>query len=339
MLSVGIPKEIKAFENRISLIPDDVKNIIDYGIQVYFQKGAGINSGFKDYEYVEAGAIMVETIEEIYKVAKLIVKVKEPQEIEYSLINNTHTVFTFFHFASNKNLRNSMNKSGAKCYPYEIINIKKENGEIYYPILSNMSVIAGEQAFAEADLFIKYNMESFSHDIPITIIGVGNVGLSAMKLAISKGYTNINLIDNNYEKIEIIKSDYDNIVNISIFSMNNDNLHFLMRKSIITIGSIYTTGKEAERLLSNSILESMPKGAIIMDVAIDQGGITEQSKPTTSEEPIIKYKDINIYCVPNIPSSAPRKASIFLSNSILQYVKAIAMSKEYIYPELILEKL
>ena len=280
---------------------------------------------------------MVETLEEIYKVAKLIVKVKEPQEIEYPLINNTHTVFTFFHFASNQNLRDSMNKSGAKCYPYEIINIKKDNGDIYYPILSNMSVIAGEQALIEADLFIKYNMDSFSYDIPITIIGVGNVGISAMKLAISKGYNNINLIDNNYEKIAMIKSDYDNIANISIYSMNNDNLLFLMQKSIITIGSIYNTGKEAERLLTNSILDSMPNGAIIMDVAIDQGGITEQSRPTTREDPIIQYKHVNIYCVPNIPSSAPHKASILLSNSIVNYVKAIASSKHDTYPELLSE--
>lgn len=335
MLSIGIPKEIKACENRVSLVPNDVKTIIDYGIQVYFQKDAGINSGYKDYEYVEVGAIMVETLEEIYRSAKLIVKVKEPQELEYPLINNTHTVFTFFHFASNEKLRDNMNKSGAKCYPYEIINIKKDNGDIYYPILSNMSVIAGEQALIEADLFIKYNMDSFSHDIPVTIIGVGNVGISAMKLAISKGYKNINLIDNNYEKIAMIKSDYDNIANISIYSMNNDNLQFLMRKSIITIGSIYNTGREAERLLSNSILDSMPDGAIIMDVAIDQGGITEQSKPTTKDDPIIKYKNINIYCVPNIPSSAPRKASILLSNSIVNYVKAIASSKQDRYPELL----
>ena len=335
MLSVGIPKEIKAFEYRVSLIPYDVKNIVDYGIQVYFQKGAGINSGYKDYEYVEAGGIMLDTLEEVYKTATLIVKVKEPQDTEYPLINNKHTIFTFFHFASNKTLLDNMISSGAKCYPYEIINIKKDNGDIYYPILSNMSVIAGEQAFIEADLFISYNLDNFSHDIHITIIGVGNVGISAMKLAISKGYRNINLIDNNYEKLSIIKSDYDKVANISIYSMNNDNLNFLMRKSIITIGSIYTTGKETERLLTNRILESMPAGAIIMDVAIDQGGITEQSRATTRENPIIKYKNVNIYCVPNIPSSAPRKASVLLSNSIVDYVKALAVSKTYIYPELL----
>jgi len=339
MLSVGIPKEIKVCENRVSLIPEDIKKIVDSGILVYFQKGMGVNSGYNDYEYIEVGAIMVDTIEDIYKFSKLIVKVKEPQESEYKLINNTHTIFTFFHFASDQLLVDNMKSSGASCYPYEIIKIKKEGGEIYYPILSNMSVIAGEQAFNVADLFIKSNYPNHSLDIDITIIGAGNVGISAMKIAISLGYKNINLIDNNYQKLLNIKLEYDNLANISIYNMDGDNLKFLMKKSIITIGSIYNTGMKADRLLTNEILDSMPNGAIIMDVAIDQGGITEQSKITSIDEPIIKYKGINIYCVPNIPSTAPRKASILLSNSIVDYVKALSTNNQHLYPELLKENL
>jgi alanine dehydrogenase len=339
MLSVGIPKEIKVCENRVSLIPEDIKKIVDSGILVYFQKGMGVNSGYNDYEYIEVGAIMVDTIEDIYKFSKLIVKVKEPQESEYKLINNTHTIFTFFHFASDQLLVDNMKSSGASCYPYEIIKIKKEGGEIYYPILSNMSVIAGEQSFNVADLFIKSNYPNHSLDIDITIIGAGNVGISAMKIAISLGYKNINLIDNNYQKLLNIKLEYDNLANISIYNMDRDNLKFLMKKSIITIGSIYNTGMKADRLLTNEILDSMPKGAIIMDVAIDQGGITEQSKITSIDEPIIKYKGINIYCVPNIPSTAPRKASILLSNSIVDYVKALSTNNQHLYPELLKENL
>jgi alanine dehydrogenase len=339
MLSVGIPKEIKVCENRVSLIPEDIKKIVDSGILVYFQKGTGVNSGYNDYEYIEVGAIMVDTIEDIYKFSKLIVKVKEPQESEYKLINNTHTIFTFFHFASDQLLVDNMKSSGASCYPYEIIKIKKEGGEIYYPILSNMSVIAGEQSFNVADLFIKSNYPNHSLDIDITIIGAGNVGISAMKIAISLGYKNINLIDNNYQKLLNIKLEYDNLANISIYNMDSDNLKFLMKKSIITIGSIYNTGMKADRLLTNEILDSMPDGAIIMDVAIDQGGITEQSKITSIDEPIIKYKGINIYCVPNIPSTAPRKASILLSNSIVDYVKALSTNNQHLYPELLKENI
>jgi alanine dehydrogenase len=169
MLSVGIPKEIKVCENRVSLIPEDIKKIVDSGILVYFQKGMGVNSGYNDYEYIEVGAIMVDTIEDIYKFSKLIVKVKEPQESEYKLINNTHTIFTFFHFASDQLLVDNMKSSGASCYPYEIIKIKKEGGEIYYPILSNMSVIAGEQAFNVADLFIKSKSSPSGPSFPLVI--------------------------------------------------------------------------------------------------------------------------------------------------------------------------
>jgi len=202
-----------------------------------------------------------------------------------------------------------------------------------------MSVIAGEQSFNVADLFIKSNYPNHSLDIDITIIGAGNVGISAMKIAISLGYKNINLIDNNYQKLLNIKLEYDNLANISIYNMDSDNLKFLMKKSIITIGSIYNTGMKADRLLTNEILDSMPDGAIIMDVAIDQGGITEQSKITSIDEPIIKYKGINIYCVPNIPSTAPRKASILLSNSIVDYVKALSTNNQHLYPELLKENI
>lgn len=334
MLFVGIPLEIKSCENRVSLIPSDVKKIVDSGTIVYYQKGAGYNSGYNDFSYIEVGALMVNTIEELYKLANFIVKVKEPQELEYKLINSSHTIFTFFHFASNKSLLDNMIASFATCYPYEIINIKKECGEVYYPILSNMSIIAGEQAFVEADLFVKYNITDHTYDIPITIIGVGNVGFSALKLAIGFGYKNINLIDNNYDKLLNIKEQYEKTINISVYSMNKDNLQLLMQKSVITIGSVYNIGMKADILLTNEILQSMPENAIIMDVAIDQGGITEQSRITTIDNPIIKYNNVNIYCVPNIPSTVPRKASKLLSNSIVDYVMAIATNKQYIYPEL-----
>ena len=338
MLSVGIPVELKANENRVSLIPYDVKSIVYEGIQVYFQKGAGIKAGFKDYEYIEVGGIMLNTIDELYYKANLIVKVKEPQESEYRLINGKHTIFTFFHFASNKSLRERMIESKASCYAYETVVIKNADGKINYPILSNMSSIAGEQAFIEAESFIKQKFPYHYYHIPITIIGVGNVGLASMKCAINMGYKNIYLIDKDEEKIKNIKSEVDNCVDtkdiINIYNMNDDNLKLLMKKSIITIGSIYNTGSETNKLLTNDILDTMPTNSIIMDVAIDQGGITEQSMPTNKEKPLIIYKNVSIYCVPNIPSCVPLKASRLLSNSIKDYVIAIAKHREYKYPEL-----
>ena len=210
MLSVGIPKELKINETRVSLIPEDVKTIVDEGIIVYFQKDAGVNAGFKDHEYIESGAIMINTIEELYNVANLIVKVKEPQESEYPLIKEKHTIFTFFHFASNQNLLDNMINSKATCYAYETVLIKKSETNIYYPILANMSIIAGEKAFEEADLFIKTRIQYHYYHIPITIIGVGNVGISSINCAIKMGYKNINLIDVDMDKITKIKASADN---------------------------------------------------------------------------------------------------------------------------------
>jgi alanine dehydrogenase len=338
MLSVGIPVELKANENRVSLIPSDVKKIVDEGVPVYFQKGAGQWAGFRDYEYIETGAFARNTIEELYETASLIVKVKEPQEREYPLINEKHTIFTFFHFASNKGLLERMIESNAICYAYETVVIKSADGKIHYPILSNMSSIAGDQAFIEAESFISKKIPNHFYHIPITIIGVGNVGQASMKRAIRMGYKNIYLIDKDEEKINNIKREVDDCPStkgiVNIYNMTEDNLRLLMRKSIITIGSIYNTGAETNKLLTNDILDSMPANSIIMDVAIDQGGITEQSKPTTKNNPFIVYKNVSIYCVPNIPSCVPLKASTLLSNSIKDYVVAIAKHREYKYPEL-----
>jgi alanine dehydrogenase len=340
MLSVGIPKELKINETRVSLIPEDVKTIVDEGIIVYFQKDAGVNAGFKDHEYIESGAIMISTIEELFNIANLIVKVKEPQESEYPLINEKHTIFTFFHFASNQNLLDNMINSKATCYAYETVLMKKSETNIYYPILSNMSIIAGEKAFEEADLFIKNSIQYQYHyyHIPITIIGVGNVGISSINCAIRMGYKNINLIDVDMDKITKIKASADNNEDtkdiINIYNMNEDTLRLLMKKSIITIGSIYNTGAKANRLLTNEILDTMPQNSVIMDVAIDQGGITEQSVPTTVDNPYIKYNNVSIYCVPNIPSAVPNKASTLLSKSIKNYVIAISKNKVHEYIEL-----
>jgi alanine dehydrogenase len=340
MLSVGIPKELKINETRVSLIPEDVKTIVDEGIIVYFQKDAGVNAGFKDHEYIESGAIMISTIEELFNIANLIVKVKEPQESEYPLINEKHTIFTFFHFASNQTLLDNMINSKATCYAYETVLMKKSETNIYYPILSNMSIIAGEKAFEEADLFIKNSIQYQYHyyHIPITIIGVGNVGISSINCAIRMGYKNINLIDVDMDKITKIKASADNNEDtkdiINIYNMNEDNLRLLMKKSIITIGSIYNTGAKANRLLTNEILDTMPQNSVIMDVAIDQGGITEQSVPTTVDNPYIKYNNVSIYCVPNIPSAVPNKASTLLSKSIKNYVIAISKNKVHEYTEL-----
>jgi len=323
MYIVGIPKELKQNEQRVSLIPEDVAKLTAKGIEVYFQRDAGNLANNYNEEYMNVGAKICDTIEDIYKNCNFIIKVKEPQEYEYKLINSSHTIFTFFHFASNDKLLNAMINSGSTCYTYETIKV-----DGIYPILSLMSKIAGEQSMMDA-LKFKFKDTIYNYNTNISIFGAGNAGLAAMHIALNSGFTNINLLDINYEKLKIIKDNYD----INIYQMNDENLRKLVKESDIIIGSIYNTGKKATKLITNELLDTMKPNSIIMDIAIDQGGITEQSQPKSITNPIIKYKNTNISCIPNIPSCLPEQASKLLSNAIIKYVMAICNNSE-IYPEL-----
>jgi alanine dehydrogenase len=184
-----------------------------------------------------------------------------------------------------------------------------------------MSAIAGEKAMEEANIFLEKRNKKNIYNI-ITIIGVGNVGRAAAERAILLGYQNINLIDNDYEKIKAIEQGNPSIY--KAYEMNDRNLKKLLIFSNVVISSIYTNGMKATRIITNELLDLMTHtGAIIMDVAIDQGGTTEKSVPTTLCNPLITYKNTSIYCVPNIPSLEPTEASIKLSNAIYPYLHSI----------------
>jgi len=312
MLIIGIPKEIKENEFRVSLIPKEVYILTNKGFKVYIQTNAGLGAYFTDNDYINSGAIICNSIEEVYKYANFIIKVKEPQEYEYSLINSNHTIFTFFHFANSISLINAMLNSKATCIAYETI--IDNNGR--FPILAEMSKIAGEQAIIEANKF-RNNI-----DDTITIIGIGNVGLASAYKAKEKGYKNINLIDKNFEKIKNLAE-----CGFNVYEFSNLNLIDLLSISHIVIGSIYNNGKKANKIICNDMLKLLPINSIFMDVAIDQGGVTEQSIPTTITNPIIKYHNTNIYCVANIPSCVPYQASVKLSSVICPYVIQIANEK------------
>ena len=315
---IGVPKEIKEYETRVSLIPEDIKSILQNNddVFIYVQRNAGKQAGYSDEDYIASGAIILDNIEDIYEKSNIIVKVKEPQRREYSLITSKHTVLSFFHFAGNNELINAMIDSKAKCYAYETI--QDDNG--VYPILTPMSIIAGKKSMIEADKLINKNKYTI-----ITIIGMGNVGKAAAEQAIQLGYKNINLIDKDYEKIKNIEKSNPDIY--KSYEMNDKNLKKLLIFSNIVISSIYVNGMKAAKIINNELLDLMShSGSIIMDVAIDQGGTTDQSTPTTLQNPLIKYKKTNIYCVPNIPSTEPYEASIKLSNAIYPYLDSLLSS-------------
>ena len=322
MYTIGIPKEIKAFEQRVSIVPDDIKILLENNddIKIYVQTNAGHNAGYSDNDYIAKGAFILDNIEEIYEKANIIVKVKEPQRREYSLITSKHTILSFFHFAGNHELIKAMLDSKAKCYAYETI----QDDRGLYPILSPMSIIAGKKSMIEADKLINKKKNKYTI---ITIIGVCNVGKAAAEQAIKLGYKNINLIDNDYEKIKDIEQ--SNPAIYKSYEMNEKNLKKLLIFSNIVISSIYINGMKAKRIINNELLDLMSHTRpIIMDVAIDQGGTTDQSTPTTLQKPLIKYKNTKIYCVPNIPSTEPIEASIKLSNAIYPYLNSLIANNE-----------
>ena len=339
---IGIPKEIKEFERRVSIVPNEIRRLLkdsessessESSLIIYVQANAGQEAGYSDAEYIECGAIILDTIEDIYNKANIIVKVKEPQRKEYSLITSKHTILSFFHFAGNNDLIEAMYDSKAKCYAYETI--QDDNGA--FPILSPMSIIAGKKSMIEADKFInkgRYPKSGTPNKYAIiTIIGVGNVGKAAAEQAILLGYENINLIDNNYEKIKNIQQ--SNPAIYKTYEMSDKNLKKLLLFSNIVISSIYSNGMKASKIITTDLLELMSSNTcnyrslhnrhIIMDVAIDQGGTTEQSLPTTLENPLIQYKNTHIYCVPNIPSTEPTEASIKLSNAVYPYLRSLVL--------------
>lgn len=311
--TIGIPKEIKTNELRVSLIPYDVKKLTDLNIQVFIEKSAGICALFNDEDYLNAGAIICETPKEVFDNSSIIVKVKELLNEEYDYINENHIILTFFHFASNPSLIDAMINKKTICIAYETI--KKDDGT--YPILAPMSKIAGEQSIINATDFIKKS-KGFITDKVITIIGAGNVGKASAYKAKELGYKNINLIDKDYKKLE-------NFINegFCIYEMTDKNLIELLKISSIVIGSIYNSGEKAKKLITNDMMDLMMENSIIMDVAIDQGGITEQSEIRNIYDPIIKYNKTNIYCVSNIPSAVPHRASNELSNAIYPYIEII----------------
>ncbi|WP_396189991.1 NAD-binding protein [Flavobacterium sp.] len=329
---IGIPKEIKANERRVSMVPQEVRMMVERNVPVYVETNAGVGAGFTDDDYIKSGAFICNTPEEVFNTADVIVKVKEPLESEYELIRDKHIVFSFFHFASCLPLLQAMIESRTSCIAYETIQ-QSVGDEMIFPVLAPMSVIAGEQAMISAHKYMEKE-DLTVDDIDVIVIGAGNVGRSAAEKARELGYKSIHLVDRNLEKLKSLSHHFQ------VYEMNDGNLRELLHsKYKIIIGSIYNIGIRAQKILSNELLDLIPDKSIIMDVAIDQGGMTEYSRPTTITDPLIMHKNVKIYCVPNIPSAVPHEASCKISAAIYPYLctlistddldAAVSMSAEF----------
>lgn len=326
-MTIGIPKEVKSDEFRVGATPDNVALLIQDGHKVVVQSSAGDGSGFSDKEYLDAGAIIVQNAKMVYEDSNLIVKVKEPQTSEYDLLNEKHTLFCYLHLAPLKELTSILVEKKVCAIAYETVSIENE-----LPLLKPMSEVAGKMA----PMIGAYHLSRYQGgagiliggadgvaSAKVLILGAGNAGFSAAKIAVGMG-ADVTLLNRSMPKLKLAKKLLPSI-RTELFS--HELLTQLLKDSDIVISSVLIHGgATTPKLISREILKEMKDGAIIVDITIDQGGIAETSRPTTHTNPTFIEEGILHYCVANMPGAYPKTATLALTNVTLPYIRELANS-------------
>lgn len=323
---IGVPTEIKNNEYRVGLVPSSVKELTHVGHRVVVQAGAGDGIGFSDHCYLEAGADIVKTAADVFKKADLIVKVKELQEKEFSLLRENQILFTFLHLAPDPKQADALLKSGCVAIAYETVTDAAGG----LPLLAPMSEIAGRMSIQVGAWALEKHQGGSGillGGVPgvepgkITIIGGGVVGINAAKVAIGMG-ANVTIVDRDLKRLRELDLHFNSTIKTCYSTL--ENIASLVRESDMVVGSVLIPGKTAPKLVLKSMLDGMRPGSVMVDVAIDQGGCFETSKPTTHDDPMYNINGINHYCVANIPGAVARTATLALNNATLPFVLAIA---------------
>jgi alanine dehydrogenase len=325
-MNLGIPREIKADEYRVAIVPAGVDALVRAGHAVLVEKGAGDGSAIGDDAYRQAGARIVNSREELFGAAEMILKVKEPLEEEFKLLTDKHIVFTYFHFASSRPLTDAMVKSGAVCIAYETVEAEDRS----LPLLIPMSEVAGRMAIQEGAKFLEKPMEGrgiLLAGVPgvapatIVIIGGGIVGANAARIAAGLGATTY-ILDINLARLRYLSEIMP--PNVITLMSNPFNIAECLQKADLVVGAVLIPGAMAPKLVKRADLKKMKRRAVLVDVAIDQGGCAETSRPTTHSKPIYIEEDIVHYCVANIPGAVGTTSTYALTNVTLPYAVEIA---------------
>lgn len=323
---IGVPKEIKNNENRVGMTPSGVKEMTKHGHEVYVQASAGLNSGFNDEAYIAAGAKVLPTIEEVYAIADMIVKVKEPIESEYSLVRKGQVLFTYFHFASSEPLTKAMIESGAICCAYETVERKDRS----LPLLVPMSEVAGRMAIQEGCYFLERprgGKGKLLGGVPgvkpakVFVIGAGAVGTAAARTAAGMG-ADVTICDISLPRLSYLADVMPS--NVKTLMSSEYNIREELKTADLVIGSVLIPGAKAPKLVTRDMLADMEPGSVLVDVAIDQGGCFETSHVTNHEEPTYYVDGILHYCVANIPGAVPYTSTLALTNATLPYALQLA---------------
>ena len=325
-MKVGIPKEIKNNENRVGMTPSGVAELVRKGHQVLDQHTAGEGSGFADADYQKVGAQIVSTIEDVYAQADMIVKVKEPIEPEYALVRQGQVLFTYFHFACEEELTHAMMKSGAICIAYETV----ERDDRSLPLLIPMSEVAGRMAVQNGAYYLqktKGGKGKLMAGVPgvkparVLVLGGGTVGEAAARIAAGMG-AEVTITDISLPRLKQLAAELP--PNVHTLYSSEHNIRQELPDVDVVIGSVLIPGDSTPKLITKDMLKLMEKGTVLVDVAIDQGGCFETSRPTTHSDPVYEIDGIVHYAVANIPGAVPNTSTIALTNATLRYAIALA---------------
>jgi len=323
---VGVPKEIKRDEYRVAILPVGVEEMVRAGHQVLVQEGAGVGSGLTDEAYVSQGAQLVATAAEVFERAELVLKVKEPLAEEWPRLRTGQLVFTYFHFAADRKLTEAVLASGATALAYETL--RDDQGRL--PLLTPMSEVAGRMSIQEGAKYLERPQMGrgiLLGGVPgvapahITILGGGIVGANAAKVAAGFG-ADICLLDINMDRLRYL----DDVMpaNVDVLFSDRHIIREQLALADLVIGAVLIPGAKAPRLIERADLAIMKPGSVIIDVAIDQGGCVETSRPTTHSEPTYMVDEVLHYCVTNMPGAVGRTSTYALCNVTLPWALAVA---------------
>jgi len=323
---IGVPKEIKTDENRVGLLPGGVAQLIADGHQVLIEEGAGIPSGAKDEDYLKAGGVIVKEKAELYAEAELIVKVKEPLPTEYNLLRAGQIVFCYFHFAASRDLTEAMRERDIVAIAYETV--QKSDGSL--PLLIPMSEVAGRMAVQQGAKYLEKPQGGrgiLLSGVPgvapadVVILGGGVVGSSAARIAAGLG-ANVFVLDVDLARLRYLADVMP--PNVTTLMSNPYNINKLVSSADLLIGAVLIPGAKTPKLITREMIKSMKEGAVLVDVAVDQGGCAETCRPTTHSAPIYHVDGVIHYCVTNMPGAVPRTSTYALTNVTLGYGLMIA---------------
>jgi len=325
-MHIGVPKEVKSGENRVSLTPQAVGELVQAEHQLWVESGAGAGAGFTDNEYRAAGARVVDLAAEVYREAQLLIKVKEPQSSELPLLRQGQILFTYLHLAADRELALALLATGASCIAYETV----IDAQGRLPLLAPMSEIAGRIAIQAGAYHLQCHQGGrgvLLGGVPgvapgrVLVLGGGIVGAQAASMAIGLG-AQVTLIDKSLARLRYLDdiwrgrliTEYASGARIAELAMGAD----------LVIGAVLNTGDAAPKLLTRTQVRAMAPGSVLVDVAIDQGGCAETSRPTTHQQPVYIEEGVVHYCVANIPSAVARTATQALTNASFNYIQRLA---------------